>query len=620
MRERLRTVLGVLLTGLMMPTALADVVDRIDPPHWWTGFNDSTLQLAIRGKNIASYDVRVDDNTVRTLRTVRLTSPNYLFVYLDLARAEPGDLTLVFTSGKETFSHRYTLRARHANPTLHAPGFSTSDAIYLITPDRFANGDPDNDTLAGLDDAANRDDPNGRHGGDLAGISRHLEYIRDMGFTQIWLNPVLENAMPEHSYHGYATTDFYRVDPRYGSNGQYVALARRARDMGLGLIMDMIVNHTGIEHPWLDDLPGPDWLNNAGTYVETTHERTTLQDPYAAQSDVAAFADGWFVPTMPDLNQRQPQLADYLIQNGLWWIETLGLSGIRMDTYPYPDKHFMTRWTRRVMDEFPAFNIVGEEWSVNPAIVAYWQRGKVNRDGYVSHLPSVMDFPSQDALRRALTEPEQPHTSGWLQLYRMLANDFLYADPGGLVTFADNHDMSRIFTQLDHDIARWQMAMTWLLTTRGIPQVYYGTEVLMANPHSDSHGVIRGDFPGGFGERSPNAFTGVGMSGDARDAQAFLRTLLRWRRTADTVHHGALTHYLPRHGVYAYARHDAGNVVFVILNKNAEPLTLSLARFGDVLAPVRRWRNVLTGKTSARPQTLALDGPGALIFETAPER
>ncbi|MEO1575937.1 MAG: alpha-amylase family glycosyl hydrolase, partial [Pseudomonadota bacterium] len=408
--------------------------------------------------------------------------------------------------------------------------------------------------------------------------------------------------------------------PRYGSNEEYAALAERARARGMGLIMDMIVNHSGSEHPWMDDLPSADWINHTGTYTETSHERTVLQDPYAAPADVTRMADGWFVPTMPDLNQRQPQLGDYLIQNALWWIETLGLSGIRMDTYPYPDKRFMTRWTARVMAEYPAFNIVGEEWSLNPAVVSYWQRGKVNRDGYVSHLPSLMDFPNQDALRRALTEPEQPHASGFLHLHRMLANDVLYPDPGALVIFADNHDMSRIYTQLEHNLPRWKMAMAWLLTMRGVPQVYYGTEVLMANPGTDDHGVIRSDFPGGFGGRSPNAFTGKGLSANATEARSFLRTLLRWRRDADVVHHGKLMHFVPRDGVYTWARYDGAHTVFVILNKNTEATTLDLARFDDVLAGVKRWRNVMTDVVIDRPPALELNGPGPLIFETAPER
>ncbi len=599
--------------------AQADPIQRIDPPNWWTGFYDTQLQLMITGSNVASYRVSVDHGA-RVLRTVTLDSPNYLFVYLDLADAVPGDLTLRFHRAGDAFTRTYRLAARNANPKTHAQGFSNRDAIYLVTPDRFANGNTSNDRVAGLGDLPDRSKPGGRHGGDIAGLSQHLDYIRDMGFTQVWLNPVLENAMPDHSYHGYATTDFYRVDPRYGSNDEYFAFAQKLRAQGMGLIMDMIVNHSGSAHPWLADLPSHDWINQANPYAETTHERTVLQDPYAAPADIAAFSDGWFVPSMPDLNQRQPQLADYLVQNALWWIEQLGLAGIRMDTYPYPDKTFMTRWTKRVMQEYPAFNIVGEEWSLNPAVVSYWQRGKVNHDGYVSYLPSLMDFPNLDALRLALTEPEQQHSSGLMRLHRMLANDVLYPEPNALVIFADNHDMSRIHTQLGEDLARWKMAMAWLATMRGVPQIYYGTEILMTNPGTDDHGIIRSDFPGGFGARSPNAFTGRGLAAESGAAQSWLRDLLRWRRTASAVHSGTLTHFVPRNGVYAFARSDGAQTVFVLLNRNADELVLPLDRFADVLAPITRWRNVLSGSITDRPDALTLPGPGPYIFETAPER
>ena len=402
-------------------------------------------------------------------------------------------------TGKEKLSHRFTLLAREKG-SADRQGFTNDDVMYLITPDRFANGNPHNDTIKGLKEKADRSNPEGRHGGDLQGVADHLDYIADMGFTALWLNPVQENDMARTSYHGYAVTDFYKVDPRLGSNEEFKDLSKAAKEKGIKMIMDMIMNHCGSEHWWMKDLPSTDWINYGGKFVGTNHIHSTVQDPYASQADKKLFTEGWFVKQMPDMNQRNPLLAQYLIQNTIWWIEFAGLDGIRMDTYPYPDKDFMTHWSCSVMDEYPKFSIVGEEGSLNPAIVAYWQAGNNNRDGYTSCLGSLMDFPMQDALVKGLNGSEKEWNHGLIKMYEMLANDFIYPDPYNLVIFADNHDQSRFFTQINEDFDLFKMGIAYILTMRGIPQIFYGTEILMKNPDGKVDAVIRSDFPGGWKE------------------------------------------------------------------------------------------------------------------------
>jgi glycosidase len=598
----------------------ASPILRIEPPNWWTGFRHPELQLLIHGPGIAAYQPAVDRAGVRVLRAERGSSPNYLFVYLHIeADAQPGRLDLILEGRDGRLVQPYELLPKNTDPA-HTRGFDASDAIYLITPDRFANGDPANDTIDGLGDPANRSDPDGRHGGDIQGIADRLDYIADMGFTAIWLNPLLENRMPRPSYHGYATTDFYRVDPRFGSNESYRELVDRARSMGIGVIMDMIVNHIGSGHWWMADLPAKDWLNFQGEPQFTSHEHITEQDPYASEWDTRMYSDGWFDTMMPDLNQRNELLADYLTQNALWWIEYLGLSGIRMDTYPYPDKGYMSEWTRRVMLEYPHFNVVGEEWIDNPPAVAYWQRGQDNRDGYVSHLPSLMDFPLQNALRWGLvtaegSKMEDLRPGGLLHLFRALANDFVYPDPSALVIFPDNHDMSRIYSQLGEDYDLWRMALAYVLTMRGAPQIYYGTEILMKNPGTEAHGTIRSDFPGGWPGDARDAATGEGLSTREREAQAFLRRLLTWRRDAAVIHQGELTHFVPSEGTYVYFRHYEQDSVMVALNKNAAAVDLKLERFSERLQGFAAARDVVTGETLPLGSTLPLSPRSVRVLE-----
>ncbi|MGB0523197.1 MAG: glycoside hydrolase family 13 protein [Flammeovirgaceae bacterium] len=607
--------LPMLFIGMHQAQAKVSL-ERVEPAFWWAGMKNPKLQLLVYGENISTLRPSLAYAGVQIEQVIQVKSPNYLFIDLHLSSdVKPGRFKIDFLDGeKSKLSYTYQLFEREAG-SAEREGFNSTDVMYLITPDRFANGDPSNDQLEGFPDTAGRSEPGGRHGGDIAGIENSLDYIADMGFTAIWVNPVLENNMPAYSYHGYATTDFYQVDARFGTNEAYKELGKKAKAKGIKLIMDMIVNHCGSAHWWMKDLPTDNWLNYQENFTPTNHRRSVIQDPYAAAIDTKGFADGWFVETMPDLNQRNPLMANYLTQNAIWWIEYAGLAGIRMDTYPYPDKDYMTVWTQRVMEEYPDFNVVGEEWSENPAIVAHWQRGKVNPNGYTSELRSLMDFPIQATLVRALNAEEKRYGSGFIQLYEMLANDFLYADPYELVVFPDNHDMSRIFTQVNEDFELYKMAIAYLLTVRGTPQIYYGTEILMKNPGTTDHGIIRSDFPGGWKGDEVNAFTGKGLTAQQKEAKAFMQKLLNWRKTASAVHTGKLMHFAPENGIYVLMRYDEKQKVMLIMNKGAEQ-ELDLSRFQEGLGTATKGKDVITDTSySMSAGTIKLNAKSVLVLE-----
>lgn len=598
--------------GWPLSITFAAEIERVEPPNWWIGFNNPDVRLLVYGEGIGTFRPAVDYPGVTVREVLATENPNYLFVRLRIAAdAEPGEFDIVFSDAGDSISHPYRLDARNPDPE-HTRGFSSADAIYLITPDRFANGDPGNDETEGLGDVVDRDQPGTRHGGDIKGIIDRLDYIAGLGFTAVWLNPVLENAMPDYSYHGYATTDFYRADPRMGSNEDLAALARTGREKGVGLIMDMIVNHSGLHHWWMADPPMDDWVHQWDGYVQTNHAKTLSLDPYGAEIDRREFFDGWFVPTMPDLNQGNPLMAEYLIQNAIWWIEYLGLAGVRMDTYPYSGREFMAEWTRRVMEEFPDFNVVGEEWTENPLIAAYWQGGRDNHDGYRSWLPSIMDFPLNSVLAPSLVADEASF-QGLIGLYSMLVNDVLYPDPIGLVTFGDNHDMMRIYSQLGEDYGLFELAMAYLATMRGAPQVYYGTEILTAS--SGDHGVIRSDFPGGWAGDTADAVSGAGLTEEQLRGQELVGTLFNWRKTSAAVHEGGLTHFLPKEGVYVYFRSLDSERVMVVLNKNADPYALDTARFEEVLGDARSGVDIIRGGTYDLTSAINLAPRTALVLE-----
>jgi len=593
-----------------------EVIQHVEPPNWWAGMKHEALQLMVHGKNIEGYTAKLKYPGVSIESTTKTENPNYKFLNLVIDPTAPaGDIEITFKKkGEKKIKIKYPLLERAAN-SAERIGFNTTDVLYLITPDRFVNGDPTNDQILGMREGINRKLPGGRHGGDIKGIDQALPYIKDMGFTAIWLNPLLENNMEEYSYHGYSTTDYYKVDPRFGSNESYQSLAKKAKEMGIGLIMDMIVNHCGSFHWWMDDLPAKDWINQWPEYQGTNHRKTLTQDPYASNIDKKIFTDGWFVPTMPDLNQRNPLMANYLTQNSIWWIEYADLKGIRMDTYPYPEASYMTEWTERVMKEYPNFNVVGEEWFNSPAILAHWQKGKVNPNGYTSELRSLMDFPLQVAVEKGLNA-EESFGDGWIDIYETLGQDFLYADPSELVVFPDNHDMNRFFTQLNGDFDLFKLGMLFYATTRGVPQIYYGTEVLMNNDSAPGdHGVIRSDFPGGWNGDKIDAFKKVGLSNSQLDAQKFTKELLNWRKGASAIHNGTLKHFVPEDGVYVYFRKNAEQKIMVILNKNKTSTQFSWDRYAEELSGSNQAFDVLLNRAVPMGAPMDLKPMTGMILE-----
>ncbi|MCL4105774.1 UNVERIFIED_CONTAM: hypothetical protein GTU68_028651 [Idotea baltica] len=566
------------------------------------------IEIMLYGKNLSALTPKISSNGVKIISHKAFENPNYLFITILIdknAAAENVNIDL-YKNNKVVLTHNYPILARNPQRK-HIQGFDGSDVMYLITPDRFSNGNPKNDNITGLREKADRSLLGGRHGGDIQGILNHLDYIKDLGFTSIWLNPLLENDMETYSYHGYSTTDYYKIDPRYGNNEEYKKLCDVAREKGIKIIMDMIANHCGLLHWWMDDLPTEDWINQWPEYTNTNHRKTVILDPYSTDEDKRQFTDGWFVPSMPDLNQRNPTMAKYLIQNTIWWIEFSGISGIRQDTYPYPDMYFMAKWTEAVMKEYPNFNIVAEEWYTNPTVVSYWQKGKDNPNGYTSELRSMMDFPLQHAVVKSLIEEENWHSS-WNHAYEMLGLDYLYPDPMNLVIFPDNHDMSRIHSQLGNDIGKTKLAIAYFATMRGIPQFYYGTELLMGDSTGD-HGEIRSDFPGGWPEDNP-VFTD-----EQKDFKAYMKNILQWRKNNDVIHEGKTIHFAPdNNDVYVFIRYMDDRRVMILLNKNEKDVKLNFDKYKKYF-PNREAKDIISGDQLKLDKMFTLKAMTAYILE-----
>ena len=590
-------------------------IDHLEPPFWWAGMEDDRLQILVHGENISELIPEISYPGVTVSEVNKVESPNYLFINLRLSRnISPGELEIVFKrKRKPQLTYKYEILERDPG-SADREGFSAKDVIYLITPDRFSNGNPDNDSLPRLKEKVNRKNKDGRHGGDLQGVIGHLDYISNMGFTQIWLNPVLENDHPKFSYHGYSTTDYFKIDARFGDNELYRRFSKEAKKKGIGIIKDVIPNHIGSEHWWMKDLPSSDWVNNKGIFKQSSHVHEVIYDPYVTKSQIREMTDGWFVKTMPDLNQRNSFLATYLIQNSIWWIEYADLSGIRVDTYPYADKEFLSEWSGRIISEYPNFNFVGEEWNMNSSMIAYWQSGSQNNDGYISSIPSMMDFPLQNALVRSLKDSES-WNSGIGDVYRVIANDYVYGDPYNLVVFAGNHDMERIYSQLNNNIDLYKMAMSFILTTRGIPQIYYGTEIIMES--TADHGELRRDFPGGWKGDKVNSFNRKGLSNKEIEAQKYLKTLLNWRKKSLAITNGKLIHYPPKDGVYVYFRLFDNESVMVLINNNKNKTRVDLERFYEVLKNNKNGISVINNTKYNLKEKISLDKKSVLILEVS---
>lgn len=615
-----------------MATNAAVKVDRIDPTNWFVGMKNPSLQLMVYGEGISSADVTTDYAGVKVDSIVRLDSPNYLLVYLNLDGAQPGEMTLNFKNGKQTKKVKYELKAREKRGEERI-GFTNADVLYMLMPDRFADGDPNNNDIKGLYTyKTDRSQPSLRHGGDLEGIRQHLDYFKELGVTALWFTPVLENNSPDgngsSTYHGYATTDYYRVDPRFGTNEEYKRLCDEAHSKGLKVVMDMIFNHCGFEHPWVADMPSLDWLNTPewldarkdktkpevnDKYLQTSYKLTPIVDPYASKVDFKETVEGWFVPTMPDLNQKNPHVMTYLIQNSEWWIETVGIDGIRMDTYPYADAEGMARWMKTLGEEYPNFNVVGETWVTEPAYTAAWQKdSKISNSN--SYLGTVMDFSFYDKINQAKREDTDGFTTGMNRIYNNFVYDYLYPNPSSVMAFIENHDTDR-FLGNGKDSTALKQALAILLTVNRIPQLYYGTEVLMNGTKEVTDGNVRKDFPGGFPGDERSAFTAEGRTRAENAMFTWLSKLLHWRQGNDVIVKGKQTQFIPYNGVYVVARQYNGKTVMTVVNGTRKQAVLAVKRYAEVIGANTAATDVLTGKTVSLADDVQLAPRDVMILE-----
>ncbi len=617
-------------------------ISRVEPLSWWTGMK-TPLQLLVNGKDIALCDVRIEPDSaqqsgplcpdggcgVKVAAIHRADSPNYLFVDVDVAPdALTGTYSLVFTRDGESFRYPYEI-ARRAEGSARRGSFSTADMIYLIMPDRFANGDPSNDSTTDTAEKADRSGLFGRHGGDLQGIINHLDYIADLGATAIWCTPVLLDNEPAGSYHGYACSDYYRVDPRFGTNGLYREFVDKAHALGLKVVMDIVTNHCGAAHWWMKDLPFKDWIHRFPEYTGTSNCFSVNMDPNASEYDLNIQESGWFVPSMPDMNLDNPYVLNYFKQWAVWWIEYAGLDGLRVDTYPYNEKQPMSEWCASVLAEYPDFNIVGECWTSSIPQLAYWQGGNPNRDGFDSHLPSIMDFPLHDAVRAGIPTDSRAWGEGMTRVYDCLSHDFVYHDLSKMMIFPGNHDTDRIGDVLGRNADRHKMVMTMMATMRGIPQLLYGDEMMfVSKDRSGGHGGLRVDFPGGWKDDELDFFSPEGRAsakvstdgkpvpeGQIAALHDFTRHLFRWRKNKPVIHSGKTMHFLSRDNTYAYFRYDATDAVFVFINNSRGKKKIPWSHYSEIAAGLYDGRNVLTGEPAEVSDSTVVGPRQVLVIE-----
>jgi glycosidase len=572
-------------------------IDKVEPPFWWSGMNNPELQVMFYGKNIAQYTPSVSNN-VMIKNVVKTENPNYVFVTIDTRNVPASELTFSFKNkDKVAFTQKYSLKQRREN-SAQRESYNSSDMMYLIMPDRFANGNPNNDSDKSLTEKGDRNLPGGRHGGDIEGIIKNLDYLQELGATALWSTPLCEDNDARYSYHGYGQSDVYKIDARYGTNEDYVRLSAELKKRGMKLVLDYVTNHWGAEHWMYKDLPAYEWVHQWPGFSQSNYRMTTQFDPNASKADTRQCMDGWFVPSMPDLNQSNPLVLNYLTQNAIWWIEYADLGGFRVDTYSYNDKEGIARWTKAITDEYPYFNIVGEVWMHDQAQMAYWQKdSKIAAiQSYNSYLPSVMDFTLHDALSSVFNEDKPDWDKGMQKVYDNFANDFLYPDINNILLFAENHDTGRFNEIYKGDFKKYQMAMALIATVRGIPQLYYGSELGMAGDKGKGDADIRRDFPGGWAGDSNNAFTKAGRTAQQQQFFDFTSKLFTWRKNKEVIHTGKTTHYLPDNNVYVYFRHNDKESVMVVINNSAEARTFKTARFGESLKKYTAGKDVLTGK------------------------
>ena len=597
----------------VVPVSTAEL--RVEPANWWTSMKHNQVELLMQYPDLAGYDVKLGPTKgVKLLKTERGDSPNYLFVTLEIgASAPPQKVPIIFSRGKQTFTHEYPILLRDLG--MKAQGVSPRDVIYLIMPDRFSNGDPSNDNVTGMLEGLARDSLTGRHGGDIQGVINHLDYLQDLGVSAVWLNPELENDQRQGSYHGYAVTDHYRVDRRFGSNELFRDFVRACHERNIKVVRDVVLNHIGINHYWMHDLPTKDWVNQWPEFTRTSYRAPTLIDPYASAWDKKHFSDGWFDTSMPDLNQRNPHVATYLIQQAIWWVEYAGIDEFRIDTYTYSDQAFCSRWCRELREEYPNLNMFGEIWEYGVSVQGYFADNQpATRTGFDSNLPSVVDFQLCFAIQEALSRP-QGWTEGSSRVYYTLAKDYFYEHPQRNVIMLDNHDMTRFFTTVGEDLNKFKSGIAFLLTTRGIPQIYYATEILGTGNERPSHGNIRKDFPGGWPGDPVNKFVAAGRTPAENEAFNYVRTLIHYRNATPALQTGKLMQFVPEDDLYTYFRYDDNKTVMVTLNTSGMDKTLKTARFEEIMKGFKKGRNVVTGAMIDDLSSLSIGKNQPLVLE-----
>lgn len=592
-------------------------IDRVEPTNWYAGMKNPSLQLMVYGKGIKQANVSTDYAGVKVDSVVRLDSPDYLLVYLNLQGAQPGTMKLNFEQGGKKKQVNYEIKRRNM-PGEARQGFTNADVLYMLMPDRFADGNVKNNVVKGmLDQRCVRTEPSLRHGGDLEGIRQHLDYFNELGVTALWFTPVLENDMPSggghSSYHGYATTNYYNVDPRFGTNADYRRLVDEAHQKGLKVVMDMIFNHCGSSHPWQINPPASDWFNQPNYGLQTSFKLTPCVDPYASEIDKRETEEGWFASSMPDLNQNNPHVATYLIQNSIWWVETVGINGIRMDTYPYAYAAPMARWMKQLNEEYPNFNTVGETWVTQPAYTAAWQKdSRLAKQN--SNLKTVMDFAFYEAMDSCKHETTDDWWRGFNRVYNTFVYDYLYTDVNHVMAFIENHDTDRFLGE-GKDVNRLKQGLALLLTIKRIPQLYYGTEVLMNGVKKVTDGNVRKDFMGGFPGDERNCFTADGRTAAENEMFGWLSRLLHWRKGNDVIVNGTQTQFCPHNGVYVIARRHEGKTVMLMLNGLDKENKVDVKRYTELIGTTAEASNVLTGEKINLTTDIPIPTHGTLLIE-----
>ncbi len=610
-----------LFTVLLTINTVFSQIEKIEPPFWWSNMKNPELQLLVYGKNISHYTISVSKEA-RITSVIKTENPNYLFITINTKKVKPGYIKLSFSENTRIIQEiSYEFKKRRKNAALRK-GFSSEDAIYLLMPDRFANGNPENDNTNNTYEKVNRQNPDGRHGGDIQGIINHLDYIKDLGFTAIWSTPLLEDNEPQYSYHTYAQSNLYKIDPRYGTNEDYKQLATELHNRNMKLIMDYVTNHWGSQHWIIKDLPTKDWIhywkNGEKGFRRSNYRMTTQFDPNASINDTNACTNGWFDTTMPDINQTNPLVLKYITQNAIWWIEYADLDGLRVDTYSYNNKEAIAKWTKAITEEYPYINIVGEVWMHNQSQIAYWQKdSKIGLiQNYNSYLPSVMDFTLHDAITTVFNEDKATWFDGLIKVYENFANDFLYPNINNIMIFAGNHDTNRINEIYHNDINKYKLAITLIATARGIPQFYYGDEIGMTgNKDKNGDGDIRKDFPGGWSSDANNAFTYSGRTKSQNEYFSFTKKIFNWRKLKKVIHTGKTMQFIPQNNVYVYFRYNDFEKVMIVLNNSLQKQELDLKRFNEIIKNSKTGKEIISGKTVSLQNKLQINAKTPMIVE-----